>query len=90
MLRAMAPWMAAQLAVSPVSRVVFLSSYSWIKLVYDFSFLLIVGLPLWWKANSAVSALFLMAWAKVVVYVLYFLVLLAIVKELSYPHGGRR
>lgn len=90
MLRAMAPWMAAQLAVSPVSRVVFLSSYSWIKLVYDFSSLLIVGLPLWWKANSAVSALFLMAWAKVVVYVLYFLVLLAIVKELSYPHGGRR
>lgn len=87
MLRAMAPWMATQMAVSPVSRVVFLSPYSWVKLVYDFSSLLVTGLPLWWQANSAVSALFLMAWAKVVLYVLYFLLLLAIVKQLSHRYG---
>jgi O-antigen/teichoic acid export membrane protein len=91
MLRAMAPWMAAQMAVSPVSRVVFLSPYSWLKLVYDFTALLAVSLPLWWKADSAVHALFLVAWVKVALYVLYFLVLLLIVTQVAtYPLGQRK
>jgi O-antigen/teichoic acid export membrane protein len=90
MLRAMAPWMAAQMAVSPVSRVVFLSPYSWLKLVYDFSALLAVSLPLWCRADSAVHALFLVAWVKAALYALYYLVLLFIVIKLGSHQGEKR
>ena len=90
MLQAMAPWMAAQMAVSPVSRVVFLSPYSWLKLVYDFSALLAVSLPLWCRADSAVHALFLVAWVKAALYALYYLVLLFIVIKLGSHQGEKR
>lgn len=68
---ALAPWLSAQLVVSPVSRVVFLSRYGWLKLMYDTISVLVVSLPLFLSSKSAVNALSLVSWLKTAQLLLY-------------------
>lgn len=78
MMAVMAPWMVAQLTVSPVSRVIFLSRWSWMKLVYDTSALMIIALLLGLKLDSG-KALTFLSWGSTALYGIYFLVMVLIV-----------
>lgn len=87
MAAAYAPWMVAQMAVSPVSRVVFLSKRSWIKLFYDsVSLLVVTCLPYLamnvWRCG-AVEALWILSWAKVALYLFYLLILAVASKKIT-------
>jgi O-antigen/teichoic acid export membrane protein len=81
---AIAPWALAALAVSPVSRVVFVYDGQRYKLVYDVLSLLVVlgtfrlGDSEGWSIVQTVTAL---AWAQAALYVVYFLLLLWIVSR---------
>ncbi|WP_448377633.1 lipopolysaccharide biosynthesis protein [Fervidobacterium sp.] len=75
MMSIMAPWMVAQLAVSPVSRVVFLSRLPWVKLVYDGLSVLAIW-ALFIVHFSPEEALKLLAWLYVALYTLYWIILL--------------
>ncbi|WP_347241444.1 oligosaccharide flippase family protein [Thermus sp.] len=78
MIAVMAPWMVAQLTVSPVSRVVFLSRWSWIKLVYDMSALMIFALLLGLELDSS-KALAFLSWGSATLYGIYFVVMVLII-----------
>ncbi|MFM9420307.1 lipopolysaccharide biosynthesis protein [Thermus scotoductus] len=85
MLGVMAPWMAFQLAVSPVSRVVFLSSRSWLKLLYDFTSLGMISSPIWLlNEYGPVQALLGVSLLMAGAYVIYFTVLFVLVTRLRY------
>jgi O-antigen/teichoic acid export membrane protein len=75
MMSIMAPWMVAQLVVSPVSRVVFLSRFPWAKLVYDALSVLAVG-ALFIVQLSPEGALRLLTWLYVALYAFYWVILL--------------
>ncbi|WP_234554982.1 lipopolysaccharide biosynthesis protein [Thermus caliditerrae] len=78
MMGVMGPWMAAQLAVSPVSRLVFLTSRAWLKLVYDTFSLLVVTSPIWlWNLSRPEDALKKVSLLMVSAYMVYFFILLA-------------
>ncbi len=85
MLGVMAPWMAFQLSVSPVSRVVFLSSRSWLKLLYDFLSLGAILSPIWlWNKCEPVKALFVISLLMAGAYAIYLIVLFVLVTQLRY------
>jgi O-antigen/teichoic acid export membrane protein len=67
----LAPWYAAMLVVSPLSRVVFLSQYMWIKLLYDAASILIVTTPLFLPALPAHKAVLLVSTAKTIQLIFY-------------------
>jgi len=81
MLAAMAPWFVGMLIVSPISRLVFLSRYPWVKLIYDFSALFVVVLPLWFHLPEPLEALRLVSWLQAGLYGAYWLILLAVVYQ---------
>ena len=89
MMSIMAPWMVAQLVVSPVSRVVFLSRFPWAKLVYDALSVLAVG-ALFIVHLSPEEALWLLTWLYVALYALYWVILLWLAgdESLSAPRVG--
>lgn len=78
MMAVMAPWMVAQLTVSPVSRVVFLSRWSWVKLVYDLLSLVSFGLVFLIDANglNASKTLLFLSWIQALLYGMYMALLL--------------
>jgi len=78
MMAIMAPWMVAQLAVSPVSRAVFLSRWSWVKFAYDVFSLLIFAFLITFRLDSREALIFL-SWSSATLYGVYFLVLLLVV-----------
>ncbi len=80
MMSAMAPWFTAMLAVSPVSRVVFLSPYAWVKLLYDAMSLFVISSPLWLNIADPVEVLHIVSWMKAGQYVIYFGLLLALIR----------
>ncbi len=89
MLGAMAPWVTLQLAVSPVSRVVFLSPWSWLKLLYDFLSLGAVLSPLWFlRFSGPVEAVWGISLLMAGTYGAYFVILLFLVHRLQYEGGG--
>ena len=61
---AMAPWMTAMLAISPVTRVVFLCSYAWVKLLYDLVSVFVVSSPVWLNISDPVKSLYIVSWLK--------------------------
>jgi len=84
MMGVMGPWMAAQLAVSPVSRLVFLTPRAWLKLFYDTTSLLVVTTPAWlWRNDQPEEALLKMSLLMVFAYVLYLVVLLLIAFQIQ-------
>lgn len=84
MMGVMGPWLAAQLAVSPVSRIVFLSRHAWVKLLYDLISVAIVLSPLWaWKNLSPVEAVLAISLSSAVAYALYFALLIGLVRTLA-------
>jgi O-antigen/teichoic acid export membrane protein len=88
MMAVMAPWMVAQVTVGSVSRVVFLSNWSALKLIYDTLALTIIaglflaGPPDWH------GAIRLLSWSTATLYVRYGVVLYLIVgaARLAGPH----
>jgi len=74
MMALMAPWMMAQLTVSPVSRVVFLSKWPWVKLIYDALSLFVMALLFLWSYPPE-KALASLSWMYVALYVLYLFIL---------------
>lgn len=86
-MRAMAPWMSAMLVVSPLSRLIFLSRWSWIKLIYDSVSLVVVTLPLWYHLEGAYQALQTVSWLKTLQLVLYFGLLVFVLAELAKTKG---
>lgn len=89
MLGVMAPWVAFQLSVSPVSRVVFLSSRSWLKLLYDFVSLGAILSPFWlWNKFGPVQALLSVSLLMAGAYALYFVILLVLVMRLPNEKRG--
>ncbi|WP_279231353.1 lipopolysaccharide biosynthesis protein [Thermus altitudinis] len=89
MMGVMGPWMAAQLAVSPVSRLVFLSDHAWVKLVYDVFALLITLSPVWLgRKGGPEESLLQVSLGMTGLYVFYFLILLKLVYRLKTQKGG--
>lgn len=80
---ALAPWYAALLIVSPVTRVVFLSRYAWIKLAYDAVSVFVVASPLWLTIREPERALLLVSYAKALQLFLYYVLLLALVRAIG-------
>ena len=74
MIAIMAPWMVAQLTVTPISRVVFLSRWQWMKLIYDGISLGLIGALILSDRKPEASLAFL-SWANVALYGLYFIIL---------------
>jgi O-antigen/teichoic acid export membrane protein len=72
----MAPWMIAQLTVYPVTRAIFLSSWSWVKLIYDlcavasFAFIFLI------QEENFSQALKILSWIQVLLYTIYLVILL--------------
>ncbi|MEM1967617.1 MAG: hypothetical protein QXO86_07095 [Nitrososphaerota archaeon] len=87
MMQAMAPWMSAMLVVSPLSRLIFLSRWSWMKLIYDLISLVVVTLPLWYHLEGAYEALQTVSWLKTLQLVLYFGLLVFVLAELAKTKG---
>jgi O-antigen/teichoic acid export membrane protein len=75
MMAVMAPWMVAQITVGSVSRVIFLSPWSWMKFIYDTLALAVASLPLALNLGS-LRALMLLSWGSTVLYGVYFLVMI--------------
>ena len=71
MLAALAPWMVAQLAVSPVSRAVFISRHLWIKVIYDVAFLASYGIVYKLAGLGYLKAMLVFSWTQVFLYVVY-------------------
>lgn len=91
MMGVMGPWMAAQLAVSPVSRLVFLSAHAWVKLVYDILALLIMLSPFWLgKEGGPEESLLRISLMMTGLYALYFLILLKLAHGLKTQKGAGR
>lgn len=76
MMAALAPWLVAMLTVSPVTRIIFLSRHSWIKLLYDSISIAIVAAPFWLHISDPVRALSVVSWLKATQYLLYLLLLI--------------
>lgn len=76
MMAAMAPWLVSQLTVSPVSRVVFLSKWSWVKLVYDLLSLASFGLVLLVADADPLRSLVFLSWIEASLYGVYMVILL--------------
>lgn len=81
MLAVMAPWFAAMLVVSPLSRLVFLSELPWVKLIYDVLVLSIFSLPLWLELSTPLEALALIAWSQALLYACYWVMLYIFVRK---------
>jgi O-antigen/teichoic acid export membrane protein len=75
MMAVMAPWMVAQMTVGSVSRVIFLSPWSWMKFIYDTLALAVASLPLALNLGS-LRALMLLSWGSAVLYGVYFHVMI--------------
>jgi len=71
-MKIMAPWMAAQLTISPLSRFIFLTPYPWLKLIYDVSSLIVILLPLWIPFENPSKALWTISLLYVIFYLFYF------------------
>jgi len=72
MIAVMALWMVAEMKLSSVSRVIFLSKQAWLKFVYDLAALAVYTFPLSLQGQGqAVWVLGLISWLNVVVCVLY-------------------
>ncbi len=80
MVAALAPWFAAQLVVSPLSRIVFLSRYGWLKLPYDMLSVVVISSPLFFSFDNSVSALAVVSWAKTGQLGLYLLLIVLITR----------
>ena len=89
MMQAMALWMSAMLVVSPLSRLIFLSRWSWIKLIYDLISLVVVALPLWYHLEGAYQALQTVSWLKTLQLVLYFGLLTFVLAKLADTKGEK-
>lgn len=89
MMRAMAPWLVAMLAISPVSRVVFLSKYAWLKLIYDLLSIAVVSSPLFLSIEDPIVALTVVSWAKAGQLILYLLLLFFLVDPTRFYANNR-
>ena len=81
MVKAMVPWLFFLLVVNPVSRIVFLSRYMWVKIFYDLISLLVITLPLYLHINDPIKSLWLISWLKAMQLIFYMLFLLVIVRR---------
>jgi len=79
MMSIMAPWMVGQLVLSSVGRVIFLSRFPWIKVLYDVLSLLIVGV-VFFIQQPPEEALMLLTWLYVALYFFYWLVMYWLIK----------
>lgn len=76
MMAVMAPWMVAKLVVGSVSRVVFLTRQSWVKLIYDFFALISFGFVFMGVESEFIHALMRLSLINLLLYVVYFGLLL--------------
>lgn len=92
MIQIMIPWMGVRLIVTPLSRLVFLSRWSWVKLIYDMTSAVVVTLPLWGPLEEAYQALQIISLLQTILYVLYFGLLTFILFKLASlaSSGGRQ
>ena len=75
MMAIMSPWMVAQLTVSPVSRIVFLSQWQWVKFLYDGLALGIFAFVFIAKKSSFITSLKTVVLMEVALYLAYFAIL---------------
>jgi O-antigen/teichoic acid export membrane protein len=71
----MAPWMVAQLTVNPVTRVIFLSRWSWIKLIYDIGSLASFGFLFLIHEEDFFHSLKIISWVQATLYAIYLIIL---------------
>jgi len=79
----LAPWYAAMLVVSPLSRVLALSRHMWIKLIYDGVSIVVVSSPLWLRMSSPAQALLLVSIAKAFQLVFYYALIVWLILEIQ-------
>jgi len=83
MMAIMSPWMVAQLTVSPVSRIVFLSQWQWVKFLYDGLALGIFAFVFIAKKPSFITSLKTVALMEVALYLAYFAILVWITGRMA-------
>ncbi len=84
----LAPWYAAMLVVSPLSRVLALSKHMWIKLIYDGVSIIVVSSPLWLRMSSPAQALLLVSVAKAFQLLFYYALITWLVLGIQKEYVG--
>lgn len=80
----MIPWVLSQLAVSPVSRIVFVVRGQRLKLYYDATSLTLIALSLWLGSQlgwSLIGSVALLSCVQAVAYALYYLLMLYAIRR---------
>jgi len=81
MMAEMVPWLIGMLAVSPVTRAIFLTKHPWTKLLYDIPAVVVVSLPLWVSIQGPLQALILISWLQGLLYGVYLLLLVILIRQ---------
>ncbi len=90
LMQAQTPWIVAAFVVSPLSRLIFLTKYTWLQIPYEVATILVLLLPLISHYSNPVQAVGNIALYRTLLYTIYLLIILMLSININkvYIGGG--